>query len=65
MYFGDLANFKVFGNLKVVEVLTFNDLEELVPFKAAFLAAWALTVAILNSKKDDNKYREKREINKC
>lgn len=35
----------MFGNLKVVEVLTFKAFLELVPFKAAFLATEALLVA--------------------
>lgn len=38
MYFGDLANFKVFGSLKVVEVLTLTALEELAPLRADFFA---------------------------
>jgi hypothetical protein len=38
VYFGDLDNFKVFGSLKVVEVLTLTALDELAPFKADFLA---------------------------
>lgn len=42
MYFGARDNFKVFGKRNVVEVLTFNDLEPLEPFKTLFLAAVAL-----------------------
>lgn len=47
MYFGDLANLRVFGNLKVVEVLTLTALEEFAPLRADFFADCALAVAIL------------------
>lgn len=51
MYFGDLANLRVFGNLKVVEVLTLTALEEFAPFNADFFADCAFTVeeAIVSS----------------
>lgn len=45
MYFGDLANLRVFGSLKVVEVLTLTAFDELAPLRADFLADWALAVA--------------------
>lgn len=41
-YFGDLANFKVFGKRKEAEVLTFKAFLPLVPLTTAFLAAVAL-----------------------
>lgn len=43
-YFGALANFKVFGNLKVADVLTFKAFLPLVPLTTAFLAAVALAI---------------------
>lgn len=41
-YFGFLGNLKVFGLLKVGEVLTFNTFLELAPLTTDFLAAFAL-----------------------
>ena len=47
-YFGDLASFRVFGSLKVAEVLVFRAFLPLVPLTTAFLAALALAVENYN-----------------